>query len=232
MGGINHQPCRAYLKESTQLSRSVSLARSAMELANVGLEDLLLAELGGSIGSCDHMVQQLGSSIACLRQADVDIDALTLKMEDSRFEDLPTLKTIDFKALGTKLVANGMVSAEAWEQVMSRARDGGFRSVLAAIKQMVQALATRSETLLTAMEALHPVAASSTVNVIMEENRPGNLRVTFAQLYSAWSTFTQFFLASSMSSTEQWYVYMGYGGLVGQPMMLPAGDPAMMQAMA
>ena len=58
------------------------------------------------------------------------------------------------------------------------------------------------------------------IHVMLEENRRGNIKVAFAQLYCAWAAFQQFFLASSMSSTEQWYVYMGYGSLVGQPMLL------------
>lgn len=51
MGGKNHQPCSGYLALSTKLSRSLSLANAELELANVALEDLILAELDGNTGS-------------------------------------------------------------------------------------------------------------------------------------------------------------------------------------
>ncbi|MFN3692742.1 MAG: hypothetical protein ACK4SL_01415 [Candidatus Paceibacteria bacterium] len=50
MGGKNHQPRGRYLQNSTLMSRSMSLAQIGLELANVALEDLILAELDGKIG--------------------------------------------------------------------------------------------------------------------------------------------------------------------------------------
>jgi len=50
MGAKNHQPCNEYLPDSIKLSRSLSLARVEMEMANIHLEDLLLTELRG--GQC------------------------------------------------------------------------------------------------------------------------------------------------------------------------------------
>lgn len=41
MGGKNHQPCRSYLLNSTQMSRAMSLAFISVKLANVALKDLI-----------------------------------------------------------------------------------------------------------------------------------------------------------------------------------------------
>lgn len=135
MGGINHQPCKHYLPESTKLSRAMSLARMSFEQANVCLEDLVLSELAGGAGSVDPIMEHLRGSTEHLTEMEACANRLFGKMDELHFVDLPPLKTIDFGALGTKLVNMGMVSPESWGCVVRTTKVGGFRSILTMIRE-------------------------------------------------------------------------------------------------
>ena len=57
-------------------------------------------------------------------------------------------------------------------------------------------------------------ASRGELNLVLEQNRPGNFKVEFARLYTAWGKFHRIFLASSMLSTELWYAYTLRGSLL------------------
>jgi hypothetical protein len=225
MGGKNHQPCRDYLTESTKLSRSMSLAHSSLELANVALEDILLAELAGGKGAFDPFAHHLSVSLDRLGEAAEDVVSLRRKMEERHFADLPSRDAIDFDALGAKFAARGVVADAAWRQVIERLKEGGFRAVLTEIEARLAVLAELTRTLTEGVASLRGAVAAGEANVVLEENQPGSIKFAFARLYTAWAQFEQYFLASSMASTEQWYVFMGYGSLLGEPTLLPQSSP-------
>lgn len=216
MGGINHQPCGNYIKESTKLSRSMSLAHLNLDLANVALEDILLAELDGRTQSVDHFEKHLSQSIVHLEDTLVDIKVLRAKMAANHFVDLPTLKTLDWPSLGSELARRGIIGQKEWEHVVERLQAGGFSTVIADHCASVQELIQLSRELRDRIVLLQPVAAVGGVHAVLEENLSGNIKVPFARLYCAWLNFKQLFLASSIASTEQWYVYMGYGSLCSE----------------
>ncbi len=199
----------------------MSLARSQFELANVALEDVILFELDGHKGSLQAMEENLNSSVAHLSQMDDHLVALREKMEEARFEDLPTLHSLDLQATGDCFVGAGLVCDSSWSEVVGLARAGGFRAVLEVIQARIAILGKLTSDLLKVTRNLNQAASHGQVHVVLEENQTGNLRVPFAQLYNEWTGFQGFFLASTMLSTEQWYVFMGHGGLMGKPNLLP-----------
>ncbi len=214
MGGINHQPCRHYLPQSTKLSRSMSRARADFEKANIALEDLILAELDGSRGDSSQIKISLSCSHDSLQEMLRDVDALSCRMDELRFTDLPTLRSVDWDEVGTRFATRGMVNRQSWEEVIALATTGGFRLVLSTIRTQIEDLDLHTCLLLDQV-SLWVMVTGDNLHSILEENLPGNFKAQFASVYSRWAAFQQFFLASSLCSTEQWYVFMGYGSLVG-----------------
>jgi hypothetical protein len=198
----------------------LSLARICFEQANVALEDVILAELAGDTMSICPMVGYLNQSLENIRDMKQYIDSLMLKMDHNHFTDLPTLQTIDLDVLGMRLVDNGMVEVVSWQKVVRSARQGGFRTVLCIILEEIRELGRYTQALISLVIALDSHSTKGGVHDVLEENQSGNIKIAFAQLYCRWSRFQQFFLASSLSSTEQWYVFMGYGSLVGRPVLI------------
>lgn len=217
MGGKNHQPCKSYLEASTRLSRSLSLAESELELANVTLEDALLAELTqGPASFGDPITLRLTNSCKALTDALAHCSSLRTQMAESDFVDLPTLHGADLSGIGTRLSKNGLLPQGEWHLVADLLREGGFRSVLSQIEERIVALRSLTQDLLEGVRALDHAFTNGTLTAILECNRPGNIKQPFARLYCAWSTFNHFFLASSLFSTELWYIYTGCGSLCSE----------------
>lgn len=215
MGGKNHQPCRNYLPESTRLSRAVSVAYIELETANVCLEDLILAEINGHTGGVDGVCSHLRLSKEALFGVMNSIKLLQDRMDKLGYKDLPSIRELDLDKLGQELAGKGMVDETAWKSMISVTSNGSFYASLSRFRDHVLDLVGLTERLTTNIEGLRTSAETGTINVVLEENQPGNLRVGFAQLYSSWDTFHREFLASSMLSTEIWYAYKGFGSLTG-----------------
>lgn len=213
MGGKNHQPCKKYLPDSTEISRELSLAYAELELGNVVLEDLLLAEVNGGRGSVDGILESLGASSEALERTVTIMHSLRERMDEFDFVDLPTLRSTDLVDLGERFVSDGLVTVEAWSVVSRAMRDNGFVTMLAFLESRVRELVALTRNLSEAVKVLRPAAATGMVTLILEENRRGNLKPAFAKLYCAWSSFNQVFLASSLLSTELWYSFTGRGSL-------------------
>ncbi len=207
MGGKNHQPCRGYLENSTKMSRNLSVAHAELELGNVALEDLLLSELCGKKGGINPFVDRLRSSAVALSAALGSVDALRQQMVSNDFVDLPTLQSADLSAIGSAFVERGMVHRSAWDAVAQIMREKGFFGILPHFGAGISRLHGQTLLLAEKASALHPAAAAGEVTNVLEENRTGNIKVEFANLYSSWSDFNQLFLASSMLSTELWYLH-------------------------
>ena len=209
MGGINHQPCNKYLPESTRLSKDLSLAYAKLQMANVAIEDLLLAELEGRIGTLDPFFMELQASSDGLRNAKMRCGELRKKMTDLEFVDLPTLNSTNLVELGERLLDKGMITKEAWSLVSQHIKSEGFRGVLSVIEKGFDNLWTLTGELRQSARPLYQAASEGRVTSILEENKGGNIKCQFARLFCSWATFSQVFLASSILSTELWYIYTG-----------------------
>ena len=227
MGGMNHQPCNkpgtAYLELSTVMSKALSIARSELELANAELENTLISEIQGgkvSTASLRSTVEHLGRSREFLAHFLQIVAELRRNMADNDFEDLPTLKTVDLERLGVHLAHAGYVDISAWRSIADEMNKNGFYGVLDHFRIGTHALMTWTDQLARAIVAVNLRLSSDTESVsvtgILEENRVGNFKQEFAELYIGWLRFQQEFLASSMLSTELWYRHQGVGSLLDQ----------------
>jgi len=215
MGGINHQPCGSYLRLSTLLSKRLSLARSELELANNVLEDLILDELEEGFGtSVTGIVDRLRNSQSDLQGALGTLEDLRVQMKNLGYEDLPTLGTTDLIELGLFLTHEKVVENHAWTQVTQTMRTRGFYGMLEVFEQDISNLIVLTDKLAALVLENEPIASGGNLRIILEENRPGNFKVEFARLYSAWAGFQQIFLASSILSTELWYRFNDSGSLI------------------
>jgi|SRR3989344_1993571 len=210
MGGINHQPCSHYLRWSTRLSRAISLSRAELDLANVALEDVIVAELEGCRESRDNLVSHLKASLASLQDAKKMISDLRHVMEENGYKDLPTLHTLDLGEIGEQLSQSGLVERQAWDEMVKNMRTGTFFANLDLFTSALNDLHYKTSALMMVFGRVQ----NRSLSEVAEENQSSNFRIAFARLYTSWSSFHAHFLASSILSTEIWYAYMGYGSLV------------------
>jgi len=198
------------------LSRALSSAFVQMELANVSLEDLIISEITNTPTSKSTrlIVERLSESLHEIRNAQRSVVALGQSMTEKSFTDLPTLASVDLPEIGRRLTLEGMVSAEAWAEVSSIMRTVGFRGMLVQFGDMIAQIHAQTTDLITCIEAVENHAREGTMTLVLEENKVGNFKVEFAQLYHSWTRLQQLFLASSMRSTELWYRFNRFGSLV------------------
>ncbi len=217
MGGINHQPCRGYLPESTRLSRCVSLARIHFEQANVALEDVLLLELDGKKGSVSPIRHELQLSQDFLSAAIVQLNALHDKMRKLSYVDLPELHSIDLSAIGEFLISKGMVDSESWQKMSTMMQTGTFYANVKEFRVLISQLLKMTTDMHSSISRLADYADDGVMHRVLEENEPENLKPVFARLYTAWNRFHSVFLASSLVSTEVWYAHNNLGSLSMTP---------------
>lgn len=211
MGGKNHQPCSSYLRDSTRLSRFLSLAVVQLEMANVKLEDIILAELDGTTGDTAPIIESLRASIAELDRMSSCVADLRRQMDENGYEDLPSLKTVNLTAVGISLAASKRVDQLAWIEAQNIMQTGGFYHMLDMFDERIAMLKADTERLMAEVDCLD--TSTGQVSRVLEENRDGNIRPAFAQLYTGWCAFNALFLASSLISTELWYSFNNFGSL-------------------
>lgn len=214
MGGMNHQPCGKYFPDSAKLSLELSRAQVRLHMANIALEELILGEFEGRQGGVEKISAHLMASSDFLRMARKASDDLRQRMDEYRFMDLPTLHKLDLEAVGQALVQQNMVRQDSWRKVVSIIKRGSFYAMLSHFNAMIESLVKKTGILSSKIDALSSAALEGEVGRVLEENRLGNIKIEFAELYTSWSDFISDFLASSMLSTELWYAFMGYGSLV------------------
>lgn len=216
MGGMNHLPCRTYLMQSTLLSRSICVAFIDLEQANISLEDIIIAELENENNSdtVNKIILHLEKSKSELINSNSYLDNLIKKMDELQFQDLPSLKSTSLLDFGTELVHVGMVNDKSWKEVSVIMDNGGFYLASKVIKEKINNLIFLTDSLIGSIAVNEKYANEGRLNLVLEENLQGNFKVNFAQLYQGWSEFQQFFLASSMCSTELWYRFNNFGSLI------------------
>lgn len=216
MGGQNHQPCREFLANSTRLSRAVSWVGVSLDAFNIQLEDEILENLDGKQVTLDRLwacANELKLKVHLVHEA---FSVLSLQMDERYYVDLPSANGFDYKDFGSKVSAVGMVGQVAFQRIATQYMAGGFRSALAFMRSEAVAFESRVSAMMTMVEFL---ASEKIVDIAaeFESNGIGNIRGPFAQMYTAWHSFQQTFLASSLISTEIFYLSEGYGSLlIGQ----------------
>jgi len=218
MGGKNHQPCGSYLSNSTKMSRSMSLAFVSLELANVSLEDVILAELEGKLGDISPIIVHLEQSGDYLLQMRASLDDLCQQMEDMPFQDLPTLQSTNLSKFGELVTEEGLHQSNSdWKVVADCMRERGFWGMTDVFKDSIAKLHDLTAQLRTKVECCRNLAKNGTVHIALEENNNMNFKAEFARVYTTWATFQQQFLASSLISTELWYRFNQFGSILQQP---------------
>ncbi len=216
MGGINHQPCNHYQKESVRLSRNMSLARRTFEDANIALEEAILAELDKQTGTLEPVVLNLQLSDQHLAGMDSVLRDLRAHMNARGYTDLSSIRKYDFASIGEVLVENDFVSAGAWTTIhahMSTAN--GFYSVIDHFTQRIETLREMTRALCSQIQLCQAcVESGAEINQIVEQNGSGNFKIEFAATYHAWNEFQAEFLASAIYSTEAWYRQAGHASLI------------------
>lgn len=216
MGGMNHQPCRSFLKPSTVLSKQVSMANIQLLQANVFLEDILLAEMDDGRKSVSPVVSSLKESLKSLSDASVTLASLKDLMDRLKYHDLHTLHTLNLKGVGVELAEHGAVDLNAWNKMRTMMKDGTFYSNVSHFSKMFQKLTCETTELAEKFSALEQCAKDGLLTPVLEENRQGNIKLAFAKLLTSWTNFMQEFLASSMVSTEVWYANCGFGSILDE----------------
>lgn len=214
MGGVNHQPCNRFLGRSTQMSLALSLSGISLEQANVHLEHILLKELDSKKANVGDFLSGIGAFKERLVDLKTAIASLRQQMKDENYTDLPTIQSPELEENGKRMSHKGMVSWAAFEDVLAVYRHGSFYSVLECFDEHVDEIDRHAETLQTKAESCAGACDRGQMQNELEENGNGNLRPEFAKLYTSWSVFARFFLASSLVSTEAYYMANGYGTLV------------------
>ena len=226
MGAKNHQPCNRYLVNSTKLSRSVSLAYVFLEQANIALEDLLLAELmsHSNNGSFSEIIRGLKNSSHSLNNALVNCKELRRQMDENRYSDLDALATINatinLEAVGKFFYSKGIVRLEDWSKISELMLTEGFYSVLDYFEKTISEIFAKTIEVSRFVANLDSIAKTAQVNLVLEENTDANIKVEFFQLYTLWCKFNSEFVASSVLSTELWYLDNGYGSLFEKKLVL------------
>ncbi|MGK2849238.1 MAG: hypothetical protein ACSLEX_04220 [Minisyncoccota bacterium] len=219
MGGKNHQPCRAYLLNSTKLSKHLSLAYAHLELSNVALEDILISELAPERDNQSSgfiypvLMHELSISAQELQNAHEALGRLRTQMETEDFVDLPSLQRLDLDAIGEVLGSQGLVDRKAWVQAMKIMRRGGFFGMTRRFEADIIDLLELNRALQIKFQQLEETINQGNLSMVTEENRYGNFKAEFAAHYTKWITFNGLFLASSLLSTELWYAFTGKGTL-------------------
>ena len=201
---------------STMLSRNLSLACAELEFGNVVLEDIILAELNGKSGTINGVVHHLKSSIKALFNAKGSCESLRQIMNEAGFADPLILKSVDLIEIGKKFTQAQMVSPKSWQAISAMIKEGGFQSILNFFAISIDDLREKTENLLSQVIGLSDAVDTGLMTEILEGNLPGNIKPAFAKLYTAWADFNSDFLASSILSTELWYIRMDSGSLLLQ----------------
>jgi hypothetical protein len=215
MGGQNHQPCGSFLPKSTKLSLAKSLAMISLETANAELEHVIIAELeDGALHPFNGIVMHLRDSVKHLETMRAYAGELRGQMDIDGYMDLPSLTTMNLERFGDTLLNEGVhVDTPAWKRAVECYQKGGFYEMLNEIDSYINRISQITSLLIEQMVSVRDVAETGELNRVLEENRKGNFRATFASLYSTWAVFDQLFLASSLITSEAWYQFNGHGSL-------------------
>ncbi|ESX62656.1 hypothetical protein X760_05905 [Mesorhizobium sp. LSHC422A00] len=166
------------------------------------------------------MEAALAQSEAHILNAIERCNLLKVQMDDEGYVDLPPYRSMDMLGLGRAMARQRMVQEDAWMDVLEWRRHDGFYGVLKNIRGALVDLAARTRQLHAGMIKLAAMNPLGKIEETLENNREGNIKREFAELYSTWNWFCARFSASSLLSTEVWYAFNNNGSLLNDPAAL------------
>ncbi len=220
MGGINHQPCKHYLAQSTRMSRAMSMTGIALEVLNVKLEDIILSNLNGETVDLDMLLSSAQSLSDNAERGDLAIAALISQMDELYYVDLPVASSFNHALFGKKAVAKAMVTQYGFDEIAEKYISGGFRAAISHLRTCHSDFHRSVVQMHRQIEDLKRLDISD-IAFEFESNGTGNIRPQFAKMYTSWDRFRQMFLASSLISTEIFYISESCGSLLGEKIPVP-----------
>ena len=204
MGGINRHPsCTKTWNLTTRCSRSISGAFAATMMANVCLENVLLAEFAGGKASRD--LERMGDS---LRETRVHLTEarsfLVRSIHVGQVQVSPylaTLKSFDPATLAVEW-ENHLVT-NARDEIVRIATEAKSDHLAPAIRftTSLASLATLTEDFTRIFEEARRYAERGALKSALEENLIP-LQASFARLLSFWLQFMKEYLVDSLIATE------------------------------
>jgi hypothetical protein len=185
-----------------------------MQLANVAFEDTLLADISGTPTDPKMIIDELVQSGSALLDLMVAMTALQNQMRQEKYGDLPCLKTLPLAQIGEKLATEGVVNLPSWTRVTEIMTKGTFYAVVDHFMSKFMALLLLTGELKETFKGASWAFERGQLNLLLEQNMQGNVKVAFARLYQEWISTLGEFLASSMLSTTLWYAHNGYPDLL------------------
>jgi hypothetical protein len=216
MGGMNHQPCNRFLGRSTQMSRALSVLGISLEKTNIELEDALLSEMKGHkpslakmLEACDVMKKKSSAFL-------VSVETLRKQMDELYYEDLQSVKSEALDISLANLIEAGLAEKSEVDKILTTMRNGSFYSVLYIFTQYTKSIDVCICDLEKQTKLCSDLSKKTGLEKQLEGNLEGNLRVPFAKLYTSWHKLHRLFLASSMVSTDAYYLSIGVDTLVSE----------------
>jgi len=220
MGGKNHQPHRSYLLNSTGMSRAMNLAFAHVELADGALEDVISTELNGIKGNSKPIISQLKMSLSHLKDTAESLSGLCQQMLHESFHVLPSLEKTNLANLGRFAEDKGIhPSSSDWAIAAETMHKQGFWGMISIFEKKIEEIDIMTQALIGKVSKCSQPTDSSGM---LEENSNLDFKWEFAKLNTAWTSFQQVFLASSLISTELWCRSNGFGSLLQDQKFLRA----------
>lgn len=219
MGGINHQPCSDYDPEAILLSNIFSRAYSKFWSGNSEVEEALSFEISGMIDQAELAITraqfEIRGSLQLIELTDLSLDKLLRSMEKKSFQDLSSLKEIDFAVFRKNLDEISLLpdASKLWQFSVDNIKDGGYRQMFAVLKANFKLLEERTQRFLDVLRKSHELITKGNLQKSLNENKFGNLKQTFGSLFCAWSNASHLFYFSSLISVELWYIQHKFGSL-------------------
>lgn len=192
----------------------MSLTSMALESFNVKLEDMILVNLVNESVSPRILSIEVRHVMDSVVRAEQSIDMLLMQMDELYYVDLPATDDFQLDEFGDKVIPRLMVGTEAYKEIATHYKAGGFRSALNHLRVKHSQFGFAVADMATKVQELADTDVDD-IAVEFESNDTGNIRPQFAVMYTTWSQFHQMFLASSLISTEIFYIQEGVDSLLG-----------------
>ena len=217
MGGVNHQPCRKYIPESTMLSKIQSDILAEFETANSLLEDALLTEINGGESEqekyyMEQATEHLIISKKRLERAINCIGHILVKMDRLDFQDNNELNQI--AELENSLLPQQIIpkKSSAWKEAVATITQDGFRGIFYQFRSSLEEIKEDLKTLIEIFYDCQKYAKEGNLLMAIESNELP-VRQNFVKVYLAYLDFSAIFTCSSIVSTELHLKTNGYPSL-------------------
>jgi len=219
MGGINHQPCSEYDPQAILLSNSLSQACAKFWSGNGKIEDALVFEIGDMLDQAKFSLTQaefeIKESLRLIETTDANMVKLLQLMEKRSFQDFSSLSKINFEVFKEGLKNIGLMSTDEllWQSSVVDISKGGYQRMFKSLRARFHALSEKTQQFLNVFKQAQELMTKGDLQNSFNENRFGEFKRTFGNLFFAWNETMQVFYYSSIISLELWYLQHKFGSL-------------------